>query len=180
MLAGSVSSSSTLQIFLNSIQYTIILPTSLTPRCWVWRSFRSVYELLLPQDTTPLPSNLLGGVAQQRPRPTLHQGCTATSQTDLPPRLHGNVPDRPSTKVAPVGCQLVTMTLQIKTVTIPKGWVARQKLSPNLGRRCIWTELHETGGLSATLAVNRLGCFRATRPWDFDPRLIFTKVPLRT
>ena len=119
-------------------------------------------------------------VARQRPRPTFHQGCTATSQTDLPPRLHGNVPDRPSTKVAPVGCQLVTMTLQIKTVTIPKGWVARQKLSPNLGRRCIWTELHETGGLSATLAVNRLGCFRATRPWDFDPRLIFTKVPLRT
>ena len=26
-----------------------------------------------------------------------------------------------------------------------------------LGRQCIWTELDEAGGLSATLAVNRLG-----------------------
>ena len=35
-------------------------------------------------------------------------------------------------------------------------------MSPNLGRQCIWAELHETGGISATLAVNRLGRCRAT------------------
>ena len=34
--------------------------------------------------------------------------------------LHDNVPDRPSTKVAPVGRQLVTMAFTIKTVTIQK------------------------------------------------------------
>ena len=35
----------------------------------------------------------------------------------------------------------------------------RQKLSPNLGRQCIWTEffVRETGGLSATLAVQSAG-----------------------
>ena len=33
--------------------------------------------------------------------------------------LHDNVPDRPTAKVAPVGCQLATMALKIKTVTIP-------------------------------------------------------------
>ena len=49
------------------------------------------------------------------------------------------------------------MALQIKTVTVPKGWVARQKLSPNLGRQCIREELRrETGGLFATLAVTEL------------------------
>ena len=35
--------------------------------------------------------------------------------------LHDDVPGRPSSKVAPVGCQLATMALNIKTVTIPKG-----------------------------------------------------------
>ena len=30
--------------------------------------------------------------------------------------------------------------------------------------QCVWAELHETGGLSATLAVNRLGRCRAIRP----------------
>ena len=34
--------------------------------------------------------------------------------------LHDNVPDRPSAKVAPVECQLATMALKIKTVTIPE------------------------------------------------------------
>ena len=80
-------------------------------------------------------------------------GCT-TSQTIPPP------------KFSPFGRQLATMALKIKTVTIPKGGlVAWQKLSPNLGCQCIWAELHETGGLSATLAVHRLGRCRATRPW---------------
>ena len=49
-----------------------------------------------------------GRVARQRPRPTL----------SLP------------VKVAPVGWQLATMALTIKTAAIPKRWVARQKLSP--------------------------------------------------
>ena len=98
--------------------------------------------------------------------------------------LHDNVPDPdPSAKVAPVGCQLATMALGIKTVAIPKGWwVARQKLSPNLRRPCIWAELHETGGFSATLAENRLGRRHATRPcsttlslflWAMDTKIFF-------
>ena len=77
--------------------------------------------------------------------------------------LHDNIPDRPSSaKVAPVGCQLVTTALTIKTGTNPKRWVARQKLPPNLGSQCIWAELHKTGGLSATFAVHRLGRCRAS------------------
>ena len=35
--------------------------------------------------------------------------------------LHDNVPDLPSAKVAPVGCQMATMALKIKTVSIPEG-----------------------------------------------------------
>ena len=80
-------------------------------------------------------------------------GCTTTSHTDPP-----------SAKVAPVGCQLATMTLKIKTVTVPKRWVAQQKLSPKLGRQCIWAELRETGGLSAALSVNRRGRRHSARP----------------
>ena len=70
--------------------------------------------------------------------------------------LQDNVPDQPSAKVAPVGCQLGTMAYKSKNCHYPKRWVAGQKLSPNLGRQCTRAELHETGGLSATLAVNRL------------------------
>ena len=63
--------------------------------------------------------------------------------------LHGNVPYRPSAKVAPVGCQLATVALEIKTVTIPTGrschamWHASAS-----GLSC-----YETGGFSAALAV---------------------------
>ena len=86
-------------------------------------------------------------------------GCTTTSQTDPP-----------SAKVAPVavpvGCQLATMTLAVKTVTPPKGGLHGRSCHPFLDGQCIWAEwLHETGRLSATLAVNRLGRRRATRPW---------------
>ena len=57
-----------------------------------------------------------GLVARQSPSPTLP-----------PPRLH-----------LFSGCQLATMALQIKTVTIPKRWVALlQKSSPNLGRHAV-------------------------------------------
>ena len=71
--------------------------------------------------------------------------------------FHDSFPDRLSAKVAAVGCLMATMALKIKTLC-PKRWVARHKLSPNLGRQqCIWAELHEIGGLSATLAVNRQG-----------------------
>ena len=72
-----------------------------------------------------------------------------------------DVPDRHSAKVAPVDCQLATTALKIKSATIPKRWVARQKLSPSLGHLCMWVE---AGKLSATLSVNRLGRCRATRP----------------
>ena len=51
--------------------------------------------------------------------------------------LLDNVPDPLSLrqgKVAPVGSQLATVALQMKTVTVPKKCVARQKLSPNVGR----------------------------------------------
>ena len=65
-------------------------------------------------------------------------------------------------------CQLATMALKIKTVTIPKRWSAWQKLSPSLGCQCIWAELHETGRLSATLAVKMLGYCRAARPSAAD------------
>ena len=82
--------------------------------------------------------------------------------------LHDNISDRPSTKVAPVGCQLVTMALKIQTVTVPKGGLHVRSCHP------IWdistcAELwHETGGLSATLAVNRLGRCCATWPRWFS------------
>ena len=79
--------------------------------------------------------------------------------------LQDNVPsDRPSAKVAPVGCQLATVALKIYIATIPTGGLH--------GRSChaIWDvsapgrELHETGELSATLAVNRLGRCRSCNP----------------
>ena len=83
--------------------------------------------------------------------------------------MHDNVPDRPSSKVAPVGWQATWRPwhLQLKLSLSQMVGCARQKLSPSLGRgQCIWAGLHETGGRSATLAVvNRLGRRRATRPW---------------
>ena len=62
--------------------------------------------------------------------------------------LQDNVPDRPSARVAPVGCQLANMVFKMKT-DYPKKWVARQKLSPNQGRQCI-------SGLSCTRLVDFL------------------------
>ena len=56
--------------------------------------------------------------------------------------FHDNVRDRPSGKVAPVGYQLATTALKHLNCHYPERWFARQKLSPNLGRQCIWTELH--------------------------------------
>ena len=83
--------------------------------------------------------------------------------------LHDNVPDRPSAiyRLHLLGANWRPRHLKIKTVTLPKRWIARQKLSPNLGRQCIWAELlQETGGLSVALEVNRLGRCRATQPWS--------------
>ena len=79
--------------------------------------------------------------------------------------FHDNVPDRPSAKVSPVGCQLETMALKIKTVTIPKGGLH--------GRSCDLIGDVSASGLSCTRladflppwAVNRLGRCRATWPW---------------
>ena len=83
---------------------------------------------------------------------------------------------RPSAKVARLGSQLATMAaFKIKTVTIPKGGLHSRSCHPNLGRQCIWAELHETGGLSAILAVNRLGRCRATRPSRLQRESIYTQ-----
>ena len=64
------------------------------------------------------------GLHDDIPRPTtLRQGCTCRVPMNRRPRH-----------------------LKLKTVR----WVvgcARQKLSPKLGRQCIWAELHETGGV---------------------------------
>ena len=69
----------------------------------------------------------------QREMKTPGPGCTTTTQTDPP-----------SAKVSPIGLpELATMTLKIKTVTIPKSGFARHKLSPSLTRQCIWAELQE-------------------------------------
>ena len=98
----------------------------------------------------------LGWVARQRPRPTLRQGCTCW----VPTGDHGtsndncHYPKRKFKALSAIGTLISSST---------KRKVAQQKFSPNLGRPCIWADLHETGGLSATLAVNRLGCCRATR-----------------
>ena len=78
-------------------------------------------------------------------------GCTTTSQTDPPPRLH--------LLAANHG------TIKMKTVTIPNAGCTAEVVTQCLGRQCIWAELHETGGLSATLAVSRPRRCHATRPW---------------
>ena len=59
--------------------------------------------------------------------------------------------DRPPAKVAPVGCQLATVALKMKTVTIPKGGLCT-------------AEVGTQSGTSVPLAVNQLGRCRATRP----------------
>ncbi|MCK5920156.1 MAG: hypothetical protein KAG66_04405, partial [Methylococcales bacterium] len=46
--------------------------------------------------------------------------------------LHDNVPDRPDPppRVAPVGCQLATVALEMKTVTIPQGGLLDRSCHP--------------------------------------------------
>ena len=75
------------------------------------------------------------------------QGVTHSFVMDSWAGLH-DVPDRPSAKVAPVGCQLATMPLKIKTVTIPKTCSARAEVVTQSGTSVhnLWAELHETGG----------------------------------
>ena len=91
-----------------------------------------------------------GWFARQRPRPTLP-----------PPRLH-----------LPLGCQMVSTTaLKNQNCHHPKRWVARQEVvtqkiwdvrtSVQSGLSCTNENLRT---FSATLAVNRLGRRRATRP----------------
>ena len=81
-------------------------------------------------------------------------------------RLHDNVPGRPSANGEPVGRQLAIMAREFKTVTIPEGGLH----GPHVVTYTIWDSqcvravLRETGGLSVSLAVNRLGRCRATRP----------------
>ena len=93
----------------------------------------------------------LGRVARQRPKPTLRQGCTCLGANWRPWRL------------------------KLKLSLSRKRWVSGQKSSPNLGRQCIWSELHETGGLSATVAVNRLGRCRANRHRSAESEMTKTR-----
>ena len=52
--------------------------------------------------------------------------------------MHDNVPDRPSAKAAPVGCQLATMALNIKTLAVPKKvGLHGRGCHPNPERQCI-------------------------------------------
>ena len=70
------------------------------------------------------------------------------SQTDPPPRLHL------------LGANWRPWHLQLKLPLSQKvGCTA--EIVTDLGRQCIWAELHGTGGLSATLAVKIIG-------WDVD------------
>ena len=47
--------------------------------------------------------------------------------------LQDNVPDRPSAKVAPVGCQLSTMALKILKCHYPKRWVGTAEVVTQSG-----------------------------------------------
>ena len=91
-------------------------------------------------------------------RPSAKVARTGCQLSDHGRLSADNVPDRPSAKVAP-SCLVPTKRpwhLKLKLSLSQKVALRGRKLSPNLGRQCIWAELHETGGLSATLAVNRL------------------------
>ena len=104
-------------------------------------------------------------------------GCTTTttSQTDLPPKPKSHL----------LGCQLATVALKIKTVTTPEGELHGTSCHPiwyvsESGLRC--TRLD---GLSATLAVNRLGrcrygyglCCTTTSQTDPPPKSHLLGVP---
>ena len=64
------------------------------------------------------------------------------------------------------------MALKIKTVTIPTGGLHGRSCHPIWDASAFWAELHESGGLSATLAVYRLGHCRAPRPRQTEPSSI--------
>ena len=74
-------------------------------------------------------------------------GCTTRSQTEPPPRLH-----------APAGCQTGDHgTYKLKLSLSQKVGLHAKNCHPIWDvSQCFWAELHEAGGLSVTLAVNRL------------------------
>ena len=78
-------------------------------------------------------------------------GCTTTSQTDPPPRLHL------------LGANWRPWHLKLKLSLSQKVGCTADVVTQSIGRQCVWAELHEAGGLSATLAVNGLGRCRATQ-----------------
>ena len=79
------------------------------------------------------------------------KGCTTTNQTDPPLRLHL------------LGANWRPWHLQLKLSLSQKVGCTAEVVTQS-GRQCIWAELLETGGLSATWAVTGLGRGRATRP----------------
>ena len=90
----------------------------------------------------------LGGTTTSQWRPTLRQGCTCW----VPTGDHG---------ISNKNCHYIS-----------KGGLHGRSCQTQSGTsECIWAELHETGRLSATLAVSRLGrC--ATRPWRLAFRMV--------
>ena len=67
--------------------------------------------------------------------------CPTKSAVFSKAGLHDNVPDRQSAKIASVRCQLATMALKIKTVTIPKSGLHSRSCHPiwdvtSSGMRC--------------------------------------------
>ena len=83
-------------------------------------------------------------------------GCTTPSQTDPCPRLRHLLD---TTNWRP-------WHLQLKLPRPQKLGCTGQKLSPNLRRQCLWAELHEAGGLSASCcccSVPQLNTLRVTR-----------------
>ena len=68
--------------------------------------------------------------------------------------------------------------LKLKLSLSPKGGLHGRSCHPIWDvSRCIRAELHETGGLSATLAVNRLGRCHAARPRAMQGSVLLNSEP---
>ena len=78
----------------------------------------------------------------------VHVGLHSTSRAESRAGLHNNVPDPPSPRLRPVGCQPAIMALTIKTVYIQKGGLHGRSCHP------IWDV--SASGLGCTRLVDVL------------------------